>query len=223
MAGKPKKAASPPPSSGRGARRLVAVVLTLAAVAGLVWGVWRLGEEARQNIGPRDRYAVRFADIACDPPPGLDRAAFLSEVRYVSDFPESFQSLDPDLHPKLAAAFTAHPWVAAVEGVSVDAEGAVRVRLRHRAPALAAVTEGGAVCVADADGVLLPAAASPAGLPRLLSPVPPPLTPAGKVWDNATVRRAAELAAAHKPQTLERTPKGWQLRTADGKTLHVEK
>jgi hypothetical protein len=210
-------------NSGRLARRLIAVVLTLAAVAGLVWGVAWLGDEARRGIGPRDRYAVRFADVACDPPPGYERAAFLSEVRYISDFPESFQSLDPDLHTKLAAAFTAHPWVAAVEGVSVDASGAVRVALRHRVPALAVKTEGGTVRVVDAGAVLLPVAASAAGLPELTSPVPAPTTRDGRVWDNAVVRRAAELVAAHKPRTLEKTPQGWRLTTTDGKTLLVEK
>ena len=105
---KPKRSESPTGSSRFG-RRLVVVALTLAAAAGLVWGVARLGELARSGLGPRDRYAVRFADVRCDAPPRLDRAAFLAEVRYVSDFPETFQSLDPDSQAKLAAAFAARP------------------------------------------------------------------------------------------------------------------
>jgi hypothetical protein len=225
MAGKPKKTPAPSgePGSSRLARRLIAVALTLAAVVVLVWGIAWLGNEARRGIGPRDRYAVRFADVDCNPPPGQDRAAFLAEVRYVSDLPESFQSLDPELHAKLAAAFGAHPWVAAVEGVSVDANGAVHVTLKHRVPALAVKTTGGAVRVVDAGAVLLPVAASAAGLPELVSPVPAPTTRDGQMWDNALVRRAVELGAAHKPRTLEKTPQGWRLTTTDGKTLHVEK
>src|SRR5262249_23704828 len=79
--------------SGRGARKVLAVALTLAAAGGLVWGVARLGELARSGVGPRDRYAVRFADIQCDAPPGLDRPTFLSEVRYVANLPEAIQAL----------------------------------------------------------------------------------------------------------------------------------
>ena len=221
MARKQPKTPDPPASSGRLAKRLIAVVLTLAAVTGLVWGLSRLGDEARRGIGPRDRYAVRFADVECNPPSGTDRAAFLAEVRYVSNLPDTFQSLDPDLRTKLTAAFTAHPWVAAVEDVTVDADGVVRVALKHRTPALAVRVANGSVRVVDAAAVLLPAATSPKNLPELLTPVATPPGRDGKVWDDAAVRRAVELVAAHQPRTLEKTPEGWRLTAADGKVLVV--
>jgi hypothetical protein len=218
---KPKPTA--PGSSRRLARRVLAALLTLAAVGGLVWGVSRLGDEARRGIGPRDRYAVRFADIECDPPPGLDRAGFLAEVRYVSNFPESFQSLDPDLAPKLSAAFAAHPWVAGVDAVSADADGTVRVKVRHRTPALAVNLAGGGVRVVDGACVLLPREADRAGLPELVTPVPPPASAAGQVWADDTVRRAVQLVAAHRPRKLEKLATGWRLTMPDGKTLAIEK
>lgn len=207
--------------TGRGVlRRLLAVALTLAAAGALVWGVAKLGDAARLGVGPRDRYAVRFADIACDPPPGMDRPSFLSEVRYVSNVPETFQSLDRELHAKLSAAFTAHPRVAAFDGVSVDAEGAVRVSLRFRTPALAVRLPDGTVRVVDASGVLLPPDAAPDGLPEVRG-IGVPTVPAGQAWGE--VKRALELADAHKPRTLEKSAKGWRLTTADGKQLAVEK
>ncbi len=218
---KPKK-----PAEGGGsqlARRLIVVGVTLAAVGALVWGIALLGDMARRGIGPRDRYAVRFADINCEAPPGLDRAGFLAEVRYVSNFPETFQSLDPDVSAKLAAAFGTHPWVAAFEGVSVDPEGKVTVKLKFRVPALAVRTVGGVVRAVDDAGVLLPLAASSEGLPELISPQPVPATPAGQPWANDTVKRAVELVAAHHPQKLEKTPQGWRLTMPDGKALAVEK
>ena len=52
---------------------MLAALVTLAAVAGLLYGLARLGDEARRRIGPRDRYTVRFADVECDTPPGRDR------------------------------------------------------------------------------------------------------------------------------------------------------
>lgn len=199
------------------------VLLTLAAAAGVVWGVVLLGDSARRGIGPRDRYAVRFADIDCNPPAGLDRASFLSEVRYTTKFPETFQSLDPELTPRLTAAFTAHPWVAGVEGITVDAEGKVTVNLKHRVPFLAVKLTDGDRRAVDTAGVLLPRAASTAGLPELATPLPPPTCDAGQRWPDATVTRAVDLVATHHPRKLEKTPQGWRLTMPDGKTLVVER
>jgi hypothetical protein len=222
MAGRKPKNPDSPPRTGRPLRRLLAVAVALAGAGGLVWGIARLGEEARRGLGERDRYSVRFADIDCDPPPNTDRAAFLAEVRYLSNFPESFQSLSPDLSEKLAAAFATHPWVERTEGVAVEPDRRVRVQLRFRAPALAVRTPDG-VRVVDSAGVLLPAEASAQGLPLLASPLPSPNETAGRAWQSDDVRRALELVAAYHPRTLEKSPQGWRLVTPDGKTLAVER
>jgi hypothetical protein len=218
---KPKKAAEGGGSS-RLPRRLLVVALTIAALGGLIWGITLLGDAARRGLGPRDRYTARFADIDCESPPGLDRAGFLSEVRYVSNFPESFQSLDPELQGKLAAAFSAHPWVAGFDGASVDTDGKVAVKLRFRVPTLAVQT-GEGVRIVDAAGVLLPSATADERLPELVTAVPPPDTPAGQRWANEIVKRAIELVDAHHPRKLEKTPQGWRLTMPDGKVLAVEK
>ncbi|MCE9561644.1 MAG: hypothetical protein K8U57_06275 [Planctomycetes bacterium] len=209
--------------SARLVRRLIVVALTLAVGVGVVWGVARLGEEARRGIGSRDRYAVHFASIECDSPPGLERVAFLSEVRYVANFPESFQSLDPELNAKLTAAFAAHPWVAGVEDVSVTTDRVVQVKLRFRVPVLAVHPQNGTVRLVDSAGVLLPPEASPDGTAELTSPVATSLPLAGQVWPDADVKRAVELVESHHPRRLEKTPQGWRLTTADGKTLVLER
>ena len=220
MAGKrPKKQPAETPAASPIARRVGVVFLTLAVAGGVVWGVARLGEEARRGIGPRDRYAVRFADIDCPAPPGLDRPAFLAEVRYAANAPETLQALDPELTPKLTADFASHPWVAAVEGVTVESDHRVRVALKFRTPTLAVTLTGGGTRVVDGDGVLLPASADSAGLPELVSPLPPPTTPAGQAWPDPVVKRAAELVEVHHPRKLEKIAQGWRLTTADGKTL----
>jgi hypothetical protein len=211
----------PPVGSGRLLRRGLIVLLTLAVAVAAVWGVARLGDAARRNLGPRDRYAVRFADLACDAPPGLDRPAFLAEVRYASGFPETFQSLDPDLSAKLAAAFAAHPWVLACDGASVENDGSVRVKVKFRTPALAVTVTGGGVRVVDPAGILLPASAVPNGLPELVTAVPSPTVSAGTTWTDPVVTRAVELVAIHRPRRLEKADAGWKLTTADGRTLVV--
>jgi hypothetical protein len=200
----------------RPARRALVALLTLAAVGGLVFGLWRLGEAARRNLGPRDRYEVKFADIQCAAPPGLARDTFLSEVRYAANAPPTFQALDPELTAKLTAAFATHPWVASVDGVTVDPD-AVRVALTFRTPALTA--SGRAV---DSKGVLLPLGAPTAGLTELLdAPALPPDAPAGKPWPADAVARAAAVAAEYKPKTIARTAQGWELVMPDGKKLVV--
>ena len=168
-----------PDAAGSRVRPLLAALLTLGVAAGLLFGLSRLGDEARRNIGPRDRYAVKFADIRCDPPPNTARDLFLTEVRYSSNVAPTVQTLDPDLAAKLTAAFAAHPWVASVEAVTVEPDG-VTVRLTYRTPVLAVSSDGGKRAV-DAKGILLPTSAPTAGLPELLNATPlPPDAVAGQ-------------------------------------------
>jgi hypothetical protein len=182
----------------------------------VLYGVWWAGSAARRNIGPRERYEVRFADIRCEPPPGSTRETFLAEVRYAAEMPATFQALDADLVARLSGAFAAHPWVAGVEGVIVEPE-VVTVKLLYRVPVLAVARRA-----VDSKGIVLPASAPVAGLPELLNvPAPPPDTTAGKPWPDELVLRAAPVAAEYKPRTIERTAQGWQLVMPDGMKLVV--
>jgi hypothetical protein len=195
-------------------------VLALALVGAVVYGVAWLGGEAGERVAGRDRYAVRVADIVCEAPPGKDRAAFLTEVRYLADLPEAVQAVDPELPPRLTAAFARHPWVAEVLAVKVGPDAAVRVDLRFRVPVLmvrvAGESEPRAV---DRTGVLLPPGAAAAA--ELANPVSPPTRPAGEVWADPTVKRAAELAAEHGPRRIEKTAQGWRLTLDTGRVLLV--
>ena len=209
------KKAPPPPTSGRAkkARPVVLILLTLGGTAALLFGLSIVGDEARRAIGPRDRYAVRFADVRCEPPPGTSREVFLTEVRYAGGVPAALQLLDPELKPKLSAAFAAHPWVLSVDEVTVEPPDAVTVALTYRKPVLRVPHPTGPR-VADAKGVLLPSSAPADGLPQLLGD--PELPP-------EAIARAAAVAAEYKPKTLERTPQGWTLIMPDGRKLLVAK
>jgi hypothetical protein len=223
---KPKPPKAPAGRAGRrwrAARPVVAVVLTLAVVGAVVAGLGWLGDAALRGVGSRDRYRVSFADIDCNPPPGIDRPTFLAEVRYVGTFPETFNPLDPADQQRLTAAFAAHPWVAAVDEVAAEPGGVVRVRLTFRTAVLAVRIAGGPVRLVDGHGVLLPVSAAPPGVAELANPVPAPTTAAGLVWADDTVARAVELVAVYHPRRLEKTPRGWRLTRADGKVLSVER
>ncbi len=213
--------ADPPaaPNRTRAARPILAVLLTLGVAGALLFGLSRLGDEAKRNIGPRDRYAVKFSDIHCETPPGTTREVFLTEVRYNAEFAATVQSMDADLAPKLTAAFAAHPWVARVDAVTVESPDVVSVKLTFRTPVLA-VSVDGAKRAVDAKGILLPVSAPTADLPELLGTVVAP-GKAGQPWPGDVVVRAARVADEYKPKTIERTAQGWQLIQPDGKKLLV--
>jgi hypothetical protein len=219
----------PPPdrSGGRGRspRRLVAAALTLAVVVAALAGVVWLGDRARREIASRDRYTVRFDDIECVAPPGLDRPTFLAQVRYQSNFDKTFQLLDPELKAKLSAAFATHPWVAAVEDVAVDPPATVRVQMRFRVPVLAVAVIGGKDTrfVVDGGGFLLPISADSRGLPELATPVAAPAVESGVQWRDVTVRRAIELVEAYHPAKLEKAANEWRLTMPNGKVVTVQK
>jgi hypothetical protein len=176
----------------------VLILLTLGGTAALLFGLSIVGDEARRAIGPRDRYAVRFADVRCEPPPGTARETFLTEVRYAGGVPATLQLLDPDLKSKLSTAFAAHPWVLSVDAVTVEPPDAVTVVITYRTPVLRVPHPTGPR-VADAKGMLLPPTAPSDGMPQLLGdPESPP----------EVIARAAAIAAEYKPRTLERTRKG---------------
>jgi hypothetical protein len=185
-------------------------------VAGLLLaGLIALGRSARDALRQQDRYAVAFADIDCEPPPGEERGAFLAEVQYLGGLPERLAVLDDDLPGRLGEAFARHPWVERVERVEVVPPGRVRARLTYRAPVLAVclmedkVRESlsrhpgmingrvGALAV-DRDGVLLPAGAPTDGLPIFLGKVPPP-GPTGSAWGDTSLEMAARTAAYLRP------------------------
>ncbi len=201
----------PPAPRKRAARPIVVAVLTLGFAGLVLFGLSHVGDEARRNIGPRDRYAVRFVDIQCVAPPNTSREIFLAEVRYLANLETTFQSLDPDLEKKLTAAFVLHPWVASVDAVTVEPTNVVTVALTFRKPVMAVPQPGGKRAV-DAKGVLLPASAHTDGLPELLNAAALPQdTVAGQFWPGDVVVHAAPVASEYKPLTIERTQRGWEL------------
>jgi len=154
---------------------------------------------------------------------GARSLRLLTEVRYQSGFPDSFNALAEEVREQLARAFAAHPWVESVQGVTVSPGNAVTVELRFRVPVLAVRVKKGTRLV-DAQGVLLPESAlAPAGVIELRSAVPAPTTPTGTVWADETVKRALELVSVYKPRSLEFTATEWRLTETDGKTMTVSR
>ena len=56
-----------------------------------------LGGLAARSLHSQERYQIAFADLDCTPPPHLSRAAFLEEVQYFAQLPDSVCILDDGL------------------------------------------------------------------------------------------------------------------------------
>ncbi|MCZ2340602.1 MAG: hypothetical protein LC104_02250 [Bacteroidales bacterium] len=209
-------------------RGLTQVGLGLGLSVGLVAGIVWLGQQAGLQIAGEGRYAVRFTDIVCDNPPGVERTLFLTEVRYLGRLPETVQSVSPSLSEQLTTAFTAHPWVRRVDAVTVMADGTIQVHLTFRQPVLAVpVADDSLFRLVDAVGVLLPLSTGSISvtdtdtLTQLKPVFPPPARSAGQVWPDPDVVRAAELAVEYQPRTIEKTQAGWHLIQKDGQVLRI--
>src|SRR5262249_23505757 len=97
-------------------RRPIIAVLAAAAV----WlGVVGLGHYGREWLDERHHYTIRFADLHCEAPPGIDKAKFLSEVQYCGGLPDTINILDAGQVNRLQAAFALHPWVEHVDGINL--------------------------------------------------------------------------------------------------------
>jgi hypothetical protein len=126
-------------------RSLFVAVAAIAVVLSVIFA----GRYAREALKERQRYSVHFADVQCESPPGMDPAAFLAEVQYLGNIPDSIYVLEPEAKKHVESAFARHPWVARVLGVDLAAKGpSVVVRLVLRRPVL--VVAGRTV---DASGV----------------------------------------------------------------------
>jgi hypothetical protein len=112
--------------------RLTQIVAGLAVTALVVAGVVAVGNAARNALGPHDRYLLPFADVEAPAPPGMDRAEFLDEVRYLGPYPEKLNVLDPGLPELVREAFSRHRRVARVDKVQILPPKRVRVELTFR-------------------------------------------------------------------------------------------
>ena len=203
---------------GQFVRVAAGLLIAISLVAGIAW----VGRLVGHQLVGEERYSVRVSDIDCPTPPGVDRALFLTEVRYMARLPATVPAIDPELPETLRAAFAAHPWVASVDAVE-PTPGGLRVGLTFREPILVVPVAGAdGPRVVDPAGVLLPPTAPTAGLATLAHEVPPPTEGAGRPWPDPDVTRAAELASTHRPARLiEKGLRAWRVTRADGTVLRV--
>ncbi len=218
------KAAKPEPRRFTGLRLGMQVIGGLGLMVGLLLLFDQLGTAAKQQVPAQPRYAVPLEELQFDTPAYIDRTAFLAEVQYLSQLPDTVQAIDPHLQHQLQSAFLQHPWVADLGTVRVQPDLTIHLPLQWREPALAIQWHRGdapSTRVVDNHGILLPREAPTIGLPRLLNVQQATHAEAGQPWPNQDVPRAAELVRRYTAETIERTAMGWVLREHNGQTLTI--
>jgi hypothetical protein len=186
-------------------RWLVQIVLTLLTCALALGGVIALGQYFRRHLRDEPRYQFPFAEIECPAPPGISRAAFLSEVQYLNGLPEQVSVLDDSLAERLAVAFAHHAWVTKVERVEIGPGRRILVELQFRLPVLAVTFSEKTLVMraVDKQGVLMPREADAKSLPALMGIFPPPAAGPGKPWGDPEVETAARVAALLQPHQAQ--------------------
>jgi hypothetical protein len=172
-------------------------------VAGVLFaGLLAIDSYARARLAEDERYQVSFADIDCNPPPGLTRSEFLDEIQYYDrSAPTHFSLLDPTVMAKLTSSFTRHPWVY-LAAVELKRPNLVHVQVTYRKPVLAvAVTPPPTALAAsrvrtfraiDGAGFVLPKRAPVPGGTVVLEKAPQPKNAEGNKWGDPLVEYAAQ-------------------------------
>lgn len=223
MSRKKAKPPPPPPPVPLLRRPGVRALLALGTLAAAVALVLYAGERSRDYLQRVGRLKLPVAGIRCDAPPGLERPAFLEEVRFLTGWGTDLAGTDAEAEAALREGFARHPWVRAVGAIRTWPRPAT-VELTFRVPALAVESSDGTLRAVDAAAVLLPTGAPTAGLIRLPDAGLAPPAPPGNPWPDDTVRTAVRLAERLGPyrerfrlRSLERTRDGWRLLLSDGR------
>lgn len=218
----PKKTNTTPKPSRVPLRPILAATATVGLVVAIYFAIVWLGERSREAVASRPRFTVNFSEIVCETPPGMDRATFLTEVRYLANPPLEFSSADAAVPPLLAQAFAKHPWVLTATPSPEAIAWPRPVKLEFRVPSLAVKTTEG-IRVVDAVGVLLPSSANVEGLPIFSTIQVAPERAAGERWRNPDVLRALDLAKDHQAKVLEKQAQGWRIELKSGQVLTVSR
>ena len=135
-------------------RQLIIAGFTVLICGLLLGGLMIVAKLARNALRTDERYQYPFKAIECPAPPGLEREAFLGEVRYLGELSESVPLLDESLPNRHAGAFARHPWVERVDKVEIGPSRRIAVRLTFRTPVLGVMQGGQVIRAVDAHGVL---------------------------------------------------------------------
>jgi len=198
-----KKAGGKKSSAGRLARTWflprMRVVLAMAVVAGLGWGLQTVWQRLAPTVIHRDRYLLTSERITVSSLPDWITGDVCAEVVRNGGLERRLSVLDDTFMQVVKEAFVLHPWVESVDRITKSFPPGVHVDLTYRRPIAVvemASQRGVEFLPIDRHGVHLPAKDVPdyrrRDLPRIGGIATRP--PAGQQWADERVAGAAELA-----------------------------
>lgn len=175
------------------------VLVALAVVALLGWGMHVLWQHVAPSVIHRDRYLLTADRITISTPPAWITADVAAEVIRNSGLDRRLSLLDENFVQTIQDAFVLHPWVKSVDRITKLYPPGVHVELTYRRPVAVvemASPNGVQLVPVDKQGVHLPENDVPEirkrYLPRIGGIVGRP--PVGQPWVDPRVTGAAELA-----------------------------
>lgn len=193
------KAKTKPLAGGRMFLPRARVLVALAVIGLMGWGVHELWQRFGPQVIQQDNHLLAANRITISTPPEWISDNFLGEVIRDSGLDGQLSLLDESFVQIIEDAFVLHPWVESVERIEKRYPKGVHVDLVYRMPV--AVVEmpgqnGVLFLPVDKHAVHLPAQGLPEMrrryLPRIGGIVARP--PAGQVWPDPRVVGGAQLA-----------------------------
>jgi hypothetical protein len=177
------------------ARRRAKVLVVLAVVMLLGWGVQAIWRYAAPVVASRDRYLLPAKSITITSPPEWIVADVRGQVIHSAGLDGRLSILDAEFVESIKHAFALHPWVQSVDRVEKSFPPAVHLDVTYRRPLAVIETARGDLLPVDAAGSHLPAddvlLIRRESLPRITGIVGQPLE--GQRWEDARVPGALEI------------------------------
>jgi hypothetical protein len=191
----------------RGPTGPFALVLLIAAGFFGAWCVTWYGmgswQGVRQHVFSSPEYWVGLENVEISRQPPWIRTDIRSEVFRDASLDGPLSIMDPDLVERVANAFSLHPWISEVRGVTKRHPASIKVDLEYRLPVCMVEGPRRRLSPVDSEGILLPRKDfSPleAGKYPLLTGIDTvPVGPEGTNWGDARVLGGAEIAAVLGP------------------------
>jgi hypothetical protein len=175
------------------------VVLALAVIFVLGWGLQSIWKWVEPSIIHREPYLLLAERITMTPQPEWIASDIRAEVIRNASLDQRLSILDEAFMGVVQDAFALHPWIASVDKITKQYPAGVYVDVTFRKPVAVvelASEEGMLLVPLDANAVVLPIADVPEirkrYMPRIQNIVDRP--PAGQKWDNPRVTGAVDLA-----------------------------
>ncbi len=185
-------------------------LILLLLIGGIGLGGWAF---LKKDFAHSEDYRLDPDRISVPERPPWVTESFVKDVLQAASLDRRETVLDSKLPEKLAAAFSANPWVAEVGKIQIRYPGQIQVELQYRSPVCMIETPEGKSCFpVDALGILLPTVYFIEHPEKTFDYIlvrgiaTHPIGSIGDRWGDPAVEGAARIASL-----LEKDAKRWEI------------